>query len=311
MGLTLLEASKLMPGQTLRQAVIQLFAMNTDILRVLPFTDIPGDSYKYNQEDTLPGVAFRAVNGSYTPSTGVINPQVESLVICGGELDVDTAIIKTKGPGVRATHENMKVKALAHSFSNTFIKGDSVTNPNEFDGLQIRLVGNQKISAGDTSGGEPLPLVKLDEAIDATDEPNYMLMMKLVRRQLSAAARNSAVGGYITYSQDEFGRRVTQYNDLPILIADGNADLYATLAANEASEVGGASNNTSIYILSLQDGYLSGIQNGIMEVRDLGELQASPAMRTRVEWLPGILLEHPRAATRLWSILPTAAVTAV
>ena len=44
-------------------------------------------------------------------------------------------------------------------------------------------------------------------------------------------------------------------------------------------------------------------------VRDLGELQTKPVMRTRVEWFPGIALFHPRAAARLWSIAD-AAVTA-
>jgi hypothetical protein len=57
----------------------------------------PGNAYAYNREGTLPGVAFRGVNESYTESTGIVNPLVEALRIGGGDLDVDIAILKTQG----------------------------------------------------------------------------------------------------------------------------------------------------------------------------------------------------------------------
>jgi hypothetical protein len=53
---------------------------------------------------------------------------------------------------------------------------------------------------------------------------------------------------------------------------------------------------------------LQGIQSGVMDVRDLGEVQAQPVVRTRVEWYAGIALFHPRAAARLWSIADAAVV---
>jgi uncharacterized protein (DUF39 family) len=39
-----------------------------------------------------------------------------------------------------------------------------------------------------------------------------------------------------------------------------------------------------------------------MEVRDLGELQEKPAVRTRVEWLAGIACYTGRCASRLYGI---------
>ena len=301
MALTLIEAAKMMEGDVLRQSVIELFAMQTDLLRVLPFENISGNALRYKQEDTLPGIAFRGIGEGYTESTGVINPQTENLVIVGGDLDVDKFIVRTMGTDHRAAHEAMKLKALSHNYSNTFIKGDSITTPKQFDGLQVRLTGNQLVSAGTTAGGAALSLAKLDEVIDACDDPTHLLMSKAMRRRLTQAARDTAVGGFITYTQDEFGRQVTNYQGLPILIADGNADLFATLAFNEAA-VSGSATATSIYVLSLRPGMLMGIQNGAPEVVDLGELDASPVLRTRVEWYTGILLEHPRAAARLQHI---------
>lgn len=308
MALTLLEAAKQLRGETVRQSIIELFAQSTDLLRILPFTNIAGNAYRYNLEDTLPGIAFRGVNQGFTESTGVINPQVEALVIAGGDLDVDRFIVQTMGEERRATEEAMKVKSLSHEISHTVIKGDSETDVRQFDGLQKRLTGSQLIAAGSTSGGDVLSLAKLDELIDAVDDPTHLLMSKAMRRRLTAAARNTSVGGFITYSKDEFGRQVTMYNDLPILIADKNGDKHASLAFNEANPGGGTAVGTSIYCLSAGENRLSGIQNGTMDVRDLGEIEEKPVYRTRVEWYCGLLLEHSRAAGRLWGVKDGAVV---
>lgn len=308
MALTLLEAAKRHSGDVLRSAIIQIYAAQSDILRVMPFDNIPGNALKYNVEAALPGVGFRGLNEGYQESTGVINPQVEQLVIAGGDLDVDKFIVKTMGADQRSAQEAMKLKALSHKFTNAFIKGDSQTNAKEFDGLQVRLTGAQVIDAGGTSGGDALSLLKLDELIDAVDNPTHLVMTKAIRRLLNAAARNPSVGGYITYDKDEFGRRITKYNDLPILLADANSDVYQTLAFNEANPGGGSAVGTSIYCVSFTEGMLQGIQNGDPDVNDLGEQQAKPVYRTRVEWYPGITLQHPRAAARLRGIKNAAVV---
>lgn len=309
MALTLVEAAKLHSGDVVRSSVIETFARSSDLLRVLPFRDIPGNAYRYSQEDTLPGIAFRGLNEGYTESTGILNPQTEALVIAGGDCDVDKYIVDTMGEDQRTAQEMMKVKKLAHTISDKCVKGDSVTTAKEFDGLQTRLVvgGAQVIEAGSTSGGDALSLAKLDEAIDAVDAPTHLLMVKAMRRRLTTAARDYQVGGFITYSKDEFGRPLTMYNDLPILIADANGVSSNNLGFNEAGS-GGGTTSTSIYVLSLGEGMLQGIQNGIMDVRDLGELEDKPVFRTRIEWYVSLLLEHPRAASRLRGISDAAVV---
>lgn len=308
MAVTLLEASKAFTGEDLRTAVVQIYAMSSEILRVLPIASIQGNSLRYNQEDTLPGIGFRGVNEGYTESTGVLNPVTENLVIAGGDLDVDKFIIDTVGPDQRAAQEAMKLKALAQKWSHTFIKGDSLTVQKEFDGLQVRLIGSQLVDAGATSGGDALSLIKLDELIDTVDSATHLLMSKAMRRRLTAAARDTTVGGFITYEKDEFGRRVTVYNDLPILIADANDNAFATLAFDEANPGGGSNVGTSIYCMGMGDQMLTGIQNGNPDARDLGELETKPAFRTRVEWYAGIAIWHPRAAARLRGIKDAAVV---
>lgn len=306
--LTLIEAAKLMSEtDELRSSVIEIFASQTDLLRVFPFVDIEGNALKYNLENTLPGVAFRGVNEGYTESTGVINPQVESLCIAGGDLDVDKFILDTMGEQQRAIQEAMKLKSLAHNFSHKLIKGDSTSSPKEFDGLQRRLTGTQLIS-NSASTGAALSLATLDAAIDAVDGATCLVMPQALKRRFSAAARNTSVGGYITYDKEDFGRRVMRYDGLEILVADGNGDVYDTLAFDEAAEGGGTA-STSIYVLALGEDKLTGIQNGLPDVRDLGELESKPVFRTRVEWYAAMALFHPRCASRLYGIT-NAAITA-
>ena len=300
MALTLIEASKLNEGDVYRQGVIEKYAQTSDILMALPFDDIQGNALKYNIEETLPGIGFRGVNGSYTESTGILNPQTENLVIAGGDLDVDKFIVDTMGMDQRSVQEGMKVKALSLAWTKTFIKGDSTANPKEFDGLQARLAGDAVIANHASAG--PLSLIKLDEAIDAVDEPTHLIMSKAMRRRLTAAARTTGIGGTITYTVDAFGRQITMYNDLPILIAykdNTNTDILGFTEANST---------TSIYVVSFRDGGVVGLQNGGMAVRDLGELETKPAFRTRIEWYNGFGVFSPRSAARLKNITDATAI---
>lgn len=307
MALTLLEASKLVSGEVKRSAVIEMFAINSDIMRILPWEDIPGDAISYNVEGKLPGVAFRGFNEGFDESTGIINPETERLRIAGGDLDVDRAIVQTRGEGVRSRHESMKVKALSLYITDKIINGDSLVNPREFDGLRVRVGGSQLFTATGTNTNGALSLEQLDAAIDSVDAPTHLIMSKGMRRKLSAAAK-AGVGGDIETAVDQFGYQVTLYNGLPILIADYNDIGQRIIDFNEAGPSGGA-NSTSIYVVSIGDGYISGIQNGTMEVRDLGEIDAKPVYRTRVDWLVGLTVQHGRAIARIWGIT-NVAVTA-
>lgn len=297
-GLTLIEAAKLESGDEYRRGIIEIYSGSSDILANLPFQGIQGNALKYNREANYPGVGFRGVNEAYTPSVGVLNPQVETLVIAGGELDVDKFIVDTMGAQQRSVQEAMKVRALSLAWTNKFINGNNSTDPREFDGLEKRCVGNQVIDAGSTANGAALSLAKLDQAIDQTLNPTHLIMSKAMARKFAAAGRTTSVSGYVQYVPDELGRRIMQYNGLPILTVDLDNNGNSILGFDEAA-ASGTDTATSIYIVSMGADGLTGIQNGGINVRDLGELQDQPLMRTRVEWYNGIAVFNGRAVTRL------------
>jgi hypothetical protein len=206
--------------------------------------------------------------------------------------------------------EGLKVKALAHRWTLAFIKGDSSSDPREFDGLQRRVPtgSSQLVDAGSTSGGDALSLFILDTALSKVDSPTHLIMNKTMGMRLAQAARTTTVGGYIIFTPDEFGRQVMSYNGVPVLLADEDNTGAQILPFTEANPGGGSAASTSIYVVSMGDGALVGIQNGEVDVRDLGELQAKPAFRTRVEWFAGIAIFNGKSVCRLRGIKNAAIV---
>jgi len=305
MALNLVESAKIAMGrdEVLKATVMELFARGSDIMAVLPFENIQGNALKFNREKTLPSVGFRGVNEGYDEGTGEFDPVTESLAIAGGDLDVDIFLVRTAGDSQRSTQEQLKIKALTLSLTKQVIKGSVLTDPKGFDGLQVRCLGDQLVTSGSASTCVALSLAKLDELIDAVEDPTHLIMNKAMKRKLSAAARLTTVGGFIAYDVDAFGRRITKYGDLPILIADKDEDNQDILPFGETATAGGGSAYTSIYCVSLSENGVMGLQNSEMDVRDLGEQHDKPVLRTRVEWYITLAILRPRAAARLEGIV--------
>lgn len=303
MGITLIEASKNNRGDVVKSSTMEMFARASDILAAIPFETIVGGVVKYEQEGSLPGVAFRGVNESYVQSAGILNPKMDATYIVGGDVDVDRYLLTTRGAAYRSAHTSMKIKAIADTFAVKVIKGSNESDPREFDGLQTRITGAQLVDAGATSGGDALSMVKLDEAIDAVDNPTHLIMNKTLRRLILAYLRKQ---GSVQMDRDAFGRPLMFYRDLPILTTNNGST--EALPFTEANPGGGSSVGTSIYCVSFGSTMLTGIQSEEMSARDLGEVHDKPVARLRVEWYAGLAAYHGRCAARLRGIKNAAVV---
>lgn len=296
--LTITEWAKL-NNNPLESGVVEVFAKENPVLAALQFQNIAGNAFRYNIEQTLPGIAFRDFNESYVESTGVILPQTEALRILGGDSDYDVAQIamQTGDNDTRAVHDSMKAKALALAWLKTFFDGDNTANPKEFDGLNKRLTGGQVISAG--ANGAQLTLDMLDSLVDAVSgEPSLLLMNKALRRKVSQLARNTA---NLQWEVDDFGRAIALYSGVPIGIVEDDASGSAILGFDETK---GTSNVTaSIYAVRFAPDALHGIQTGPVSARDLGEIDDKPALRTRIEWYSGLVFRSAKSAARLTGVL--------
>lgn len=306
MAYTLVEAAKREENQLLR-GIMEMYGQAAQLLDFLPLQDIDGSAYTYNTRTKLPTVGFRGIGETFTPSSGVVNPQTESLRFAGGEIEVDNAIIRTQaGRSVgehMATESEAQAMAFAKMLSKKIIKGDSSSDPREFDGLQRRLINSQLIAQGSSSGGDALTLAKLDEAIDAVvGTPDVLVMNKTMRRKVNSLIR--AAGQAQEQVTNQFGRQFDAYRGIPIAIVEEDETDVEILDFDEAAPGGGSSVCTSIYPVRFgADQFVSLLQGGGgMSVQNFGEIPTKPAHLMRVEWYVTLAVFHGRSASRLYGI---------
>jgi hypothetical protein len=298
--LTISEWEKLNPSP-LSSGVVDIFARENPVLALMPFINIAGNAYTYNYEETLPGIGWRAFNEGYTESTGVINPTTETLKMLGGDSDFDIAQIAMQvgSSDTRAVYDALKAKALALEHLRTFFYGNSMVEGRTFDGLFTRLTGPQRISAG--TNGAALSISMLDELCDAiSGQPSAMYMRKGTIRAYRALLR--AAGGTTpeTLMIENFGRPVIAHNGVPIFPIEEDATGTEILRADETQ--GSNSTTCSIWAVKFGPDAMHGIQTAPVSVRDLGEIDAKPALRTRIEHYVGLVLKGPRCAARMTGI---------
>lgn len=317
MALTLAQ-SAVISQNTLQRGVLETFVQESPVLDRLPLMTIQGNAYAYNQELAMPGVAFRLVNEAYTESTGTFVQATESLVILGGDADVDRFIEQTRGNlnSQRAEQTKLKVKAASYKFQDHFFNGDVTVDTKGFDGLKKRLTGAQVISAGTNgiaaSGSQALAMAFLDQldlllaAVPGINPQNGALYANssLLPRIRSAARW---AGGFDTIREDLTQKRVLTYNGIPIL--DPGDNLAGTKILPQTETQGASSVASSIYAVkfgnSEVDRGVTGLTNGGVMVDDLGFLQSQPVYRTRIEFYCGLATFGGKAAARLTGILAT------
>ena len=311
MALTLVEAAKLSETE-LQRGVIETFILESTILDRIPLLEIEGNAYAYNEEATLPGVEFRAVNASYTESTGTVNQKTETLVIMGGDADVDRFVQQTRGNlnDQRATQEQLKIKAAVIKYQDAFFNGDTAVDANSFDGLKKRLTGGQVVDAatnglaivGTSSADRQTFFDKLDELIAAVNGPvDALYMNSMVKAKIKSAARRE--GGWDS-TIDDFGRTIESYNGVPLLDAGKKGD--GTLIIPQTETQGTSVIASSIYAVRFgqneEDQAVTGLTNGGIMVDDLGFMESKPSYRTRIEFYCGLAV-FGKGAARLRGVL--------
>jgi hypothetical protein len=299
MALTLLDFAN-QTTTPLQRGVVQEITNESVFLRRLRFIPVDGFAYSYNLQHTLGGIAFRGLNESYTNDTGVVNPQVETLSIFGGEVRTDRQLVNKQGDLVRAGAIAAKVKKAGLFFDRYCIKGDPGVDGLQFYGLNARLTGDQVIATGDDGG--PLDLDTLDLALDrvpGSNDRKIIVCNKRVRRIITSLVRDG--GGNATLAR--VGPTLTEYDGAAIEVLDEDGDESPILAFDETQ--GTSNDTTSLYVIrpgTESDGHFV---QGLIGSR-LIEHVAVGLMGTYfsdvVEANMGLGMFHPRAACRVKGI---------
>ena len=325
MAVSLAQAAVLSQND-LQAGVLERFLIESPVLDRLPLIPIDGNAYAYNAESTLPGIEFRAVNAAYSESTGAVVQASESLVILGGDADVDTFIQATRSNlnDQLETQIRLKVKAAAYKFQDAFFNGDVAVDANSFDGLKKRLTGGQVVATA-TNG---IPVVgnggtDVQAAMDALDALLALAKVNgsngaiyandLIRARITSALRRAnMVADQDMVLTDNVTKRVVAYRGTPIL--DPGVNLAGARILPQTETQGTASGTaSSVYavrfgedeadqavtgLVNTNHEGASSIEEGIFAVKRLGEQQAKPAHRIRIEGFLGLGMFGGSAAAR-------------
>lgn len=296
--------------------VLDTIVKESPVLARMPFRNHIGKAFLFNIESSLAGVGWYVTNDTITESANVWAQGTVSLATMGGDVDTDIYASKTMGNvnDLVTINVTAKAKAMAHEFDRAFIYGQTTTTPDakEMKGI-LKWIANYETSALTTADLDGLnndqvipndathaALVQkyLDQTIDAVrPKPDCLLMNRFIRRYLSTMAGTASTSP-MRVMQDEFGKFITVYNEIPVLIndfilsthLDNATSVLAIASINPASTYGSTSSGSvgdNSVVLALRFGEMDGvcgIQNGPMEHYPIGELESKRAYRNRFMW---------------------------
>ena len=276
-----LAQAKLNLQDDLSAGIIDEFAKNSFILRNMPFDDCVSPTgggatmtYSYTRLVTQPTAAFRKINAEYTPQEVEKQRYSTDLKVFGGSFAIDRVIANMGGIVDEVDLQlRQKIKGTSALFNETVVNGDSATNADAFDGLDVALTGGPtevttsvdlSTSAYVTSNYMAF-LDVLDEWLGLLDrEPSGLLMNQKMLAKMRACARRASM---YQVTKDNWGRQVEYYGNIPMI------DIGAKMGSNDPIvATDGDTGKTAIYAASFGLDALHGIS-----------MAGQPLVRT---WLP-------------------------
>ncbi len=283
------EARKLVQSELLAGVVQEVYEEG-QLAGSLPVMTINSKSILYNREQTLPTAAFFDIH-EQIPWTADVDytAQQEATLKRAARQDVlDHFIMDTyRNPNnYRTIVLSQLRKGVMRTIEDNFIYGDNGVSSKEPDGLHRLLdtdiadgdafTSATNLQAYDMGGGtSPISMTILRQLIDQVKpRPSILLMTRTMRNILSATAFEKGIVlssanpiGSISYTRDEFGRRLDFFDGVPIIVSD--------YLVEEADNTGGKSSGSgfvSIYAVKLgqiMDGGLSMVTAGTMTSVDM------------------------------------------
>lgn len=217
----------------IQAGIIDEFRKSSYLLESLTFDDVvsPGTgqstlTYGYTRLLTQPTAQFRAINTEYTPAEVTRQRVTVDLKVFGGAYEIDRVIADNVSALISevALQSTQKVKAARSLFHDTVVNGSVAANALAFDGLDVAVAGStteKGVGVATDISGE-LTQAQSFTFMDAIDDflsllaekPGALMGNSKVINKIKGVARRA---GYITESEDAFGRKVTGYDGIPLV----------------------------------------------------------------------------------------------
>lgn len=326
MVLTLAQA-KIGMADKVDQQVIDTFRRESLLMDALVYDDAvsPGTGgstlvYGYQQLKTPATSGFRALNSEYTANEAIKEAKTVKLAILGGSFQIDRVIQNTSAQTAETAFQlEQKIKGTRNEFHNAIINGSSAVNANSFDGLNKLLTGTSTeigtaavidLTSMATQAAAFAFLDNIDAFLSELDGRPTMLMgnTKLLNKIKSAAR----YAGYLTQSEDAFGRKIDAYDGIPLVdlgyyasVSEGTASTAAVVGVFNRTVGTAQTGLTDLYAVNVGlDGF-----HGVTPMGGVGISQYLPdftqpgAVKTgEVEMVVGMALKNSRKAGVLRNI---------
>lgn len=305
MAVTLAQA-KLNVTDDLQMGIIDEFAKSSFIMNNIPFADVVSPvgggatlTYAYTRLVTQPMAEFRAVNGEYDTHEVEKQRYTSDLKVLGGAFEIDRIIAGMGGIADEvALQSSQKVKAASALFSDTIINGNSSTDANVFDGLDVAVTGSDTEYEGNIDLSTSAKVTEntvefldaLDEWLLSMDGVDCLMMNTKALAKMRAAARRQ---GMYQSKLNDFGQQVEYYGNIPMI------DLGAKPGSNAPIVGIGEDGKTSIYAVRFgMDGFHAVSMAGQPPVKIwLPDFSTAGAVKKgEVEMVAGCALKSTKAA---------------
>lgn len=326
MAVTLNELAKVQTD-VLSKAVFEDTLRQNKVLQIATIEDVPGFKVSASRWQTLPASSTRAINGSWSDATGVLEQVAETVHIYGGEINVDRLLQldKTVIEDPLTTQVKMKTASINAKFLTDFINGDHATDPLGFEGLRKRVANaasRQSVDLGTTPGTTTLKILtdsaaehtfidglhELLHVIGANSSPgNCALYMN--EKTFLAVGKVLRRVNLLNTAQDQYGRVWTEFAGVKLVDIGLQYDQSTEIISNTLY---GDSVGTEIYGVRWGADAFRVIQlagSSLAPYDPIGagsEMQTKPSVMRRIDWAVGLQNVGKYAIGKLYGFKPAA-----
>lgn len=203
---------------TLEQGSFYAMSTETPILNVMPFKRVHGNSYSWNVVDKFLNTGIRALGEEAVADEMSVGKITKEMKIMNNSCKVDRAVsIMNDLTSAKAEAQALGMKSMGNRFEAEVVTALNGYATNDEAGVVISA---------------ELSVDSLDDLIDSVDGCNFLFVNKKGHRALKKLLKEY---GQAPETIDSFGKRVTAYNGIPVIVSEAMAN-GAVLAVKFAED---------------------------------------------------------------------------
>ena len=303
--------------------VLMMFWLESNIMASIPFITVNrlGISMTRQVRTSLTKPGWVAIGEAYGKSTAQLEQVEETVFKLGRDIDIPKGLENLDGQfeDPRVLMTETELKTLTYEFNEASINGPFIgpggtALANAPVGIRQRVsdltgapgLGDVLLAPGGaTPFGPTATSANRHAVLDAMNRSMYFLdgkrpdsgyCNKTTLLALESAFRREQL---FSITRDQYERIVYTFRDCPLYDVGTKADQVNPIIT-DAEALAGMTDCTSVYwVKTGVRTHFHGWEKEALDVRDMGELQTEPVMRTRVDWSPGLASWHVRSMSRV------------